>query len=456
MGRLGAAIGSGMFAALAAGFLFWLVNRTVQVNNVGWLVRQGGPVGDWRVWAAAGFALGFAGCLIGAARRAAHARSVRDVAADLGWEYAESFTLPAGAETMPAFTGWSKGRHVMSGTADGVPIQVFDCTTVIPGDDGDAITDRTVALVPVAGLPDFNLRPRTVGRRLLGLAGFDGLSFDPEAAGPADVEIVRQFNERFQLWADDPRAMLKAMAGDGPPDQTEREAAVRRLFAPAVMAAVNDYPEFAAESAAGYLAVWRGNGIRPAKSRPALRDAAVALREVFRRTERTEDGPVVPGRPGSGVERQAGRMRHTGLGTLAGLFGGFVLSSMLIPPMFFGAINVNGPGAGFFLVPLVFFGCVIGGGLLGALIGSRLPVRVRPPEDPERRKRRTRAMMVGGLIGLFVGFFGGFLVFTATKIAFNWRFDNFGVEGSIFFGSAFGGAGLGATLGAFVGGGVRR
>jgi hypothetical protein len=149
-------------------------------------------------------------------------------------------------------------------------------------------------------------------------------------------------------------------------------------------------------------------------------------------------------------------MRNTGLGTLAGLFGGFVLSSVLIPPMFFGAINVNGPGVGFFLGPVVFFGCVIGGGVVGALIGSRVPVRVRPPEDPERRQRRVRAMVRGGLIGFFVGFFGGFLAFAASKIVFDWRFDNFGVEGAIFFGSAFGGAGVGAAVGALVGRRVRR
>jgi hypothetical protein len=456
MGRLGSAVGAGALTAVAVGFVFWIVNRSVQFNNVGWLVRQGGPVGDWRVWAAGGFAIGFVGCLIRAARRVAHVRAAREVAADLGCEYAETFALPAGAEAMPAFAGWSSGRHAMSGMVNGVPVHVFDCTTVIKGDENDTITDRTVALVPADGLPDFDLRPRTVGRRLLGLAGFDGLSFDADAAGPANAEAVRRFNQQFQLWVGDPLALLRAIAEGEPIDRAEQETAVRRLFTPAVMAAVNDFPGYAAEAAAGHLAVWRGSGVQSATTRPALRDAAMALRETFRRANQTGSGTVVPARPGSGVGRQAGRMRNAAIGGVAGLFGGFVVSAVLIPLIVFGAVRDDGPGIGFFLPPVVFFGCVLGGGLLGALIGSRVPVRARPPEDPEQRNRRARAMVRGGLIGLFVGSFGGFLLFAGIEIVFGWRLDNFGVEGAIFFGSSFGGAGLGAALGAKLGSRLRR
>jgi hypothetical protein len=456
MGRLGAAIGAGVLTAAGAGFLFWMVNRTFQVNNVGWLVRQGGPVGDWRLWATVGFAIGFVGYLIRAARRAAHMRAVREVASAEGWEYAESFALPAGAEAMPAFAGWSNGRHAMSGLVDGVPVHVFDCTTVIKGDENDTVTVRTVALVPIGGLPDFDLRPRSVGRRLLSLAGFDGLSFDPEAAGPADVDTVRQFNEQFQLWVGDPLALLRVIAAGESPDRAEHEVAIRRLFTPAVMAAVSDFPNYAAEAAAGYLAVWHRSGIQPARTRPALRDAAVTLRQVFLRAERTGSEPVVPARPNSGTDRQVGRMRNAAIGGVAGLFGGFTVSAVLMPLMLVGAMNDNGPGVGFFVHPLVFLGCVLGGALFGALIGSRVPVRARPSEDPEQRNRRVRATMRGGVVGLFVGFFGGFFLFAVTQIAFGWRVDNFGVEGALFFGSTFGGGGFGATLGALIGRRLRQ
>jgi len=296
MGRLGAAIGAGIVIAIAAAILFWIVNRSVQVNNVGWLRRQGGLVGDPWVWAAVGFAIGCIGALIRATRLAAHARAAREVATEQGREFAELYELPPGAESMPAFAGWSTGRHAMTGSADGIHVHIFDCTTVQKGDDSATVTGRTVALLPADGLPDFDLRPRTVGRKLLGLAGFEGVTFDPDAAGPADADAVRRFGEQFQLNIGDPLTLFQTLPDGEAPDRADREAAVRRLFAPALMAAVNDFPDYAVESAGGYLAVWRGSGVQPPRRRPDLWDAAVALQAAFLNAPRTAHEPVVPAR----------------------------------------------------------------------------------------------------------------------------------------------------------------
>jgi hypothetical protein len=456
MGRLGAAVGSGIVTAIAAAILFWIVNRSMQINNVGWLRRQGGLVGDPWVWAAVGFAIGFVGAMVRAARLAAYARAVRDVVPGQGAEYAESFELPPGAETMPAFAGWSNGRHAMTGSADGVPVHVFDCTTIQKGNESDTVTERTVALLTAEGLPDFDLRSRTVGRRLLGLAGFEGLTFDPEAGGPADADAVRRFTERFQLFVGDPLLLFKALPDGVPSDQADREAAVRRLFTPAVMAAVNEFPKYNVESSGGYLAVWRGSGVQPARRRPELWEAAVALRATFLNSSPMPGEPVVPARAGTDVGRQGRRMWNTMLGAGAGFFVGFIVSAIIISILFFGEMRDGEPGTGFFLLPLVFFGCELAAGAIGALIGSQVPVRELPSEDPAREKARHRATRIGVVAGMFAGFFGGFIVFAATRFAFDWKFDNFGIEAAIFFGSIFGTAALGGILGGMAGNRLRR
>jgi len=462
MRRLLAAVGPGIAGAIVAGIAFWIINRTVQINDVGWLRRLDLPVvsNPW-MWAAIGFCLGLVGSLIVQIRRAAHARAAEAVAGEQGWEYAESFTLPAGAEAMPMFSGWSEGRHAMSGEVGGVRVQIFDCTTIQKGDESDTVTDRTVALLPADGLPNFDLRPRTVGRRLLGFVGFEGLTFDPEAAGPADADTVRRFAEQFQIFIGDPLLVLQALAAgeESDPKRAEREAAVRTLFTPSVMAAVNDFPDCAAESASGRLAVWRGSSVQPPGRRPALLEAAVALHAAFPKAPRMASDLVVPARSGTSVGRQARRMRNTLVGGAIGCFVGFVVSAMIISILFFRDVPGGKPGAGFFLLPLTFFGCILTGGGAGALIGSRLPVRDLPPttpEDPARQKARRRATTFGVVVGLFVGFFGGFILFAATKIAFDWKFDNFGVDAALFFLSCFGGGFVGVVLGGMAGNRLHR
>ncbi len=114
------------------------------------------------------------------------------------------------------------------------------------------MSEGTAALLPVDGLTAFDLRPRTLGRRILGWAGFEGLTFDPRAADPADAEMVRRFTEGFHLFAGDPLALIETLSENSPLESDGREDAIRRLFTPAVMEVVNQYPAYAIQSRPGF------------------------------------------------------------------------------------------------------------------------------------------------------------------------------------------------------------
>jgi hypothetical protein len=454
MPRWAVVTGSGLKAAVAAGILFWWVNNAHQVNGIGLLRRQAWPVNSPWVWVAVGFAIGAVGELVHGARRVGHAHNIRASAEELGRKYAESYSLPPGASSMPVFAGWSSGRNAMTGREDELPVTVFDYTTVTRGSESDTVTERTVALLPVDGLPAFDLRPRTLGRRVLQWAGFEGLTFDPASTNPTDAETIRWFTQLFQLSAGDPVALLGDLLENSPPKLADQEEAIRRLFTPAVMASVSQYPAYAIQSRPGFLAVWRGSAVLPPRKRTELWDAAVDLRGFLTLPPEGEAGPVVPGRVGTDVSRQARRLRNSLVGGLIGLFVGFILASMVMSVMFFRQVPGQGAGLGFLVESVLFFGFILVGAAVGAGIGSRVPVRNLPPgpvEEPGQRKVRQRATGCGALVGLFGGFFGGFVVFVASKIRFGWKLDDFGVEGALFFGSTFAGALLGAvTCGAMV------
>jgi hypothetical protein len=346
------------------------------------------------------------------------------------------------------FKGWSSGRNVMTGSEGKLPVTLFDYTTIIEGGESSTVTHGTAVLLRVNGLPAFDLRPRTFGRRVLGWAGFEGMTFDPSAAHPADAGTIQRFSERFYLAPTDPLATIEAMAKDHPPENDEPEKAVRILFTPPMMAALNEYPAYAIQSRPGFLAVWRGDNVLPARMRTELWDAAVELTALLTRPPRSGSGPAIPGKAGKDASRQIRKVQKTLLGGVVGLFVGFILSAIAMPIVFFRRDLGQGLGLGFFVEPLLFFGLILGGVVIGAAIASRLPVRDLPPqpaEDPVRRKARQKASTYGAVVGFLGGFFGGFALFVGSKILFHWNLDDRGVDAALFFGSIFGGALLGAV-----------
>jgi hypothetical protein len=442
--RFLAALGSGIFTAIVGGFLFWWVNSLHRVNGVGLLRRQDWPINQLWLWIAAGFTVGLIAGWLRAVRKADHARKAREVAEEQGHDFAEEFKLLDVANAMPVFAGWSDGGLAMSGTVDDVPVILFDCTTVSKGSESNSSTERTVALLPAPGLPAFDLRPRTLGRRLLGMAGFEGITFDPDAAGPAGADAVRRFARHFHLSSTDSLARLGTLTVGGPPVD---DAPIRRLFTPAVMDAIGQHPGYSAQSHSGHLAVWRGRGLLRPRLRLELWDAAVELRAAL---TRAGDGPVVPAVAGMTNDRQTRKVRNSLLGLAIGLFAGFILAAMVLSILFFREAPGEGAAFRFLGFPLVFVGCLLLGAFTGSFIGSRVPVRDLPPvppEDPARLQARQKRIGCGGAVGLFGGFFAGGLLFGVSKFVFDWKLANFGLEGAIFFGSIFGGALLGAVLG---------
>jgi MFS family permease len=446
MSRLTAHIGSGIAVALA--FFFWWINNIYQTNGVGLLRRQAWPINSPWAWAAVGFAIGTFGAFVGALHRADHARKTRELAETLGREYAESYALPLEARSLPVFEDWSNGRNAMSAREGGRPVALFDYATVSRG-ESSTVTDGTAVLLPADGVPPFDLRPRTFGRRLLGWAGLEGLTFDPSTADPADADTIQRFTELFYLASMGPAAALDELAENQPPQWPSREEAIRRLFTPALMEVINRYPEYAIESRDGFLVVWRGSGVLPAHKRAELWDTAIECRALLTHPPERKTETIIPGRAGMDAGRQFRRLRNTVVGGVVGSFIGFILSAMAISIVFFGRVQGQGPGFGFFIEPLLFFGLILGGAMIGAAIASWLPVGKLPSEraeDPERRKARQQATVFAAVIGFLTGFFGGFAVFAINRIVVDWKFD-FGMEAALFFGSIFGGGLMGALIG---------
>jgi hypothetical protein len=443
-----APLGSGLFAAAAFGFFYWWIDRMHQVNGVGLLRRQDWPLNTPWIWVALGFVIGTLAALRRGGRQREHAGATRALAEDLSREYAETYALPDAAASLPVFTGWSNGRHAMTSDADAGPIQMFDYTTITPGGESDTVTHGTAVLLPLQDVPDFDLRPRTIGWRLLGWAGFKGLTFDPQAVEPADAETVQQFTAGFHLFTAAPAILLDRLAKSSPPELAEQEEAVRRLFTPEVMACVNQYPGHALEARSGFLVVWHGSGVLPAQQRSELWDAAVTLRSCLQQMPSRGPRSVVPGRAGSEPSRQARKMRNTVVGAVVGVFAGFLITAILMPILFFRRPLQQGPGIGFFLEPVLFFGLVLLTAALGAGLGAMRPVHAAPrAEDPVWRQARQRASGWAAVLCGFLGFFGGFFVFVTSKVVFDWKVDDFGIDSALFFGSIFGGAFLGAVLG---------
>src|SRR5262245_21352477 len=179
MRTLMACVGSGLRAAMAAGVLWWMINASHTVNGAGRLERQGWPLSSLGLCVAVGALAGGTWGLLNESWRRAHERDVADVCRRMGLAYTPSAEgvredYP-GLARMPLFKGWSSGMDRMTGLRDGQPVEVFDYTRAERGEQGERYKKRTVVLLPGVALPDFELRPRTLGFRLLGLAGLEGV-----------------------------------------------------------------------------------------------------------------------------------------------------------------------------------------------------------------------------------------------------------------------------------------
>ncbi|HEY2157096.1 MAG TPA: hypothetical protein VGH33_15825, partial [Isosphaeraceae bacterium] len=341
------------------------------------------------------------------------------------------------------------------------PVQVLDVTTVEELQESNKVRTRTVALVGVEGVPAFDLRPRSGVRRLLGVAGVAGVTFDPSRlTDPAAAAEVARFGELFHLMPS-VAVTMGLFGGDFAPEVEDSERALRRLFTPRVIRAFNRYPGYSAQAAEGTLAVWRGESFLAAGGRSELLDTALALRAALTeaaaatRTGGTE--AVVPALPGTDAESQAARLRNTMIGGIAGFFLGFSAGMAGVSSIFF-SNGFRNAGWTVFAMPVILFGSVALGVALGAFLGSRLPVKPATGDlpalrlTPQQRAARRKVITAGTMAGFVLGFFGGFAVFVSVLFGLRQRDPNVSLMALLFFGSL----GLGAAAGAYLGGAAAR
>jgi hypothetical protein len=275
---------------------------------------------------------------------------------------------------------------------DGTTIEVFDLTTeTSDGDGGTTRHTRTIAMLPVEGLPSFELRPRQPYDRVLRWAGLRGLEFDAPAHETLDgKQLISQFTSSYRITLATAEAL---MTGTIQVDETP----VRRLFPLRVMQAMLRRSNWHIQCFDGYLACWEGIDAIGPKRREALVKDAIGLRKLLLEAQRGEAGePLAAPASSMSVQRQAARFQTTLLGGVLGCFTGFFAAGLLQVGEVFGPEKFTA----------IFPISILAGIFLGVTVGRLLPLKqplLRKPADA----RREKVVGCAVLAGLFGGFFGG-------------------------------------------------
>jgi hypothetical protein len=405
MRNLMAAIGG----ALVVTFLWYILNLWMNNAGIAFIREHGWPASTVWLALAAGAVLGV---VRNSCRRRADLRRTAAAvltAADLGLAYTPTVERPSAS--LPCFENWYSGKDGYTGEIGGEPVSVFDMTEYIRSDDGSCYQSRTIVLLSAAGLPEATACPRWFRGWFAHAFGFGGTTFDPAAAPAGQANTVRRFG----------RAMRIELPGDPGPWKAEttetraQDAAVRRIFAPGLMAALLDHRGWSFQTSGGWLACWRGKAVRPRSERPALIAAAKEIRAALLAAVADPTPVVLPPlslpTPGQYIARM--------LGTLAGAILGLFAT-------FFGSTSAAADLTLFSFVPFL---AMVGGGITGGLFGywtgavfGRLSLiaRWRPPAEdtPEHRaeKRRRGRWQIGfGCVGWFVGLAAGLTIFITLK-----------------------------------------
>jgi hypothetical protein len=371
-----AGVGGGVAGAAA----WFVINRSWTINDVGILERQGWPWAAVYLWAAAGVALGMIGEAI-RARRARHdRRQLEDLSAELGLAFSPHATTHDLREWMaiPLFNKWSAARNHLSGRVGGVHVEVVDYTYIERGHENDSTYHQTLALLVAAdsGLPDFELRPRSVDVRLMGLLGLKGIQFSTRSTATANGEAIERFHKNYYLSegseAQAAKHELGALASN------DNEAAICRRFGIEVLRFFADHPGWWIQCARGRLALGKPRKIVPPMDRLQFIEEAMAIRNALSASAAgaplelaVDSGDLHP--PQMAKSRAAAAL----IGGVCGFFGGGIVGGFLAGWIFFNLEHDGGPAffLFFFLEAAVFFGGAFGGLFLGMIAGTRLLTR---------------------------------------------------------------------------------
>jgi hypothetical protein len=422
MRKLIMVVGPALSGGLLADVVWKWVNSRTTTNGVGILARQGWPLNSFWTFVVLG---AVAGVIIGRLvewRMRAYERDLAEVCRRMGLTFLPSAEHlreeHPGLNEMPLFLPWTSGTNRMSGRVADRPVELFDYTVVRRDRNGDRTTRRTVVLLPGAGLPDFDLRPRTLEARMLGVVGVEGISFDPAGAQePGDAAAVKKFNRLYIVATPDLGTFLTRSLV--PPDQikgADEEQAVRRLFVPSVMRVLTRYPGWSAQAHGGYLALWRG-GIAisgpiigfasgssgfatelrrpsrfcPARERPKLLKEALALHDGLNRSETSRLAePIIRAAPGASRAQQGNRLEGAVIGGGIGMLCGILIATVGTFALMFSQAAQKLGGFSTIVAGLIFYGGVLLPIALGAAIGAWLQptFRRRATRDPSEQRVR--------------------------------------------------------------------
>jgi hypothetical protein len=379
--------GAAIAGAVVAIALYFFISFFAIINGAGLLKRLPWPWSEYYSWGLVGGVCGAAGNLLTTRRHRSHALELIAAAERMGLDYSPKVSRAdlGAASQLRLFADWDSATNRLAGQVDGIPIQMLDYTYAEKGDEGSTYYTQTVVVLPGADhLPAFELRPRHLGMRMLGVLGIPGITFDSAQVDPETARAVEQFQRHYylSLGLDKELKKLGEQIKDLPAtDSTSQaEETVRRLFAVEVLEFFAEHPGWYVESAGHHLALWRRKTIVPGAERPRFLAEALEVRRSLVEARPRAHAAVVPGHP-----------RHPDplmipariMGTVLGLLGGFFAGAFV----FFFFLAWGGPFQFGAWMPVDFFGGVITGLLLGGFLGNRyLP----KPLFRSLRRRRAR------------------------------------------------------------------
>jgi hypothetical protein len=265
---------------------------------------------------------------------------------------------------------------------------MFDLTTISQAPDGGIDEHWTVVLFQQTRLPVFACIPKswsTLGDR----RRLSSVSLDPEVGDQMTRQAVADFQKAYELCV--PTTAVRS---------TEDE--VRRLFRAPRLEALARCPGWYVQSS-GKCLLFARSGTAPAADRPALWREAIEIRQALLAPESSAVMPI-PVAPGPERDRQGSRQSDRSRGRLTGAVLGFFVGVMAFIIFMFSQMGPAGPGhraSALHLMPVVFFGSILGGLLIGTVVGTWLGGRLAdrsyepvhdsaPAPKVGRRKPRSR------------------------------------------------------------------
>ena len=288
---------------------WYLLNNIVVVNGRGMLLRAGRPLDTPVPFVLAGAVLGTISAIRSNRRAQSLREGLQEVAGALGLAYEEGdVEVPPGVYPSKSLRGeWTRCQNRLSGSSDGVPVQMFDLTTISRSAENTTHGQWTVVVFEQTPLPAFACIPKrwsTIAERSL----LPSISFDPDVGDPMARQAVADFQAAYQL------SVPETAVGT---DEDE----VRRLFRAPRLEALARYPGWHVHSADGCLLL-ASNGNAPAAERAALWRDAIEIRRALLVPESSASLPI-PAAPGMERDRQSRRSSGRAWGGIAGALVGF-------------------------------------------------------------------------------------------------------------------------------------